>query len=132
MRLKSSLKEDSIVLITPLIDIMFLILIFFVLNTSFSRNSSVEVKVPQAVSGVKSQNSEFHILLTDDHRIFINKEQVDIKSFSSSLLNYLGDFSEPNIIIEGDRSISYEFLMDIMDRVRILGFEDISLVVQDR
>lgn len=132
MKLKSSLKEDSIVLITPLIDIMFLILIFFVLNTSFSRNSSVDVSVPQAVSGIKTLNSEFHILLTDDHRIYINEEQVDIKSFSSSLLTYLGDFTEPNIIIEGDKSISYEFLMDIMDRVRILGFEDISLVVQGR
>lgn len=129
MKLQSSLKDDSVVLITPLIDIMFLILIFFVLNTSFSRNSSVDVEVPQAASGVVSQESEFYISISHDHRVYINEEEVELNKLSSKLLTYIGDFSEPNIIIEGDKSISYEFLMEIMDRIRILGFENISLVV---
>lgn len=129
MKLQTSLKDDNVVLITPLIDIMFLILIFFVLNTSFSRNSSVDVEVPQAASGVVSQESEFYISISHDHRVFINEDEVELSKFTSKLLTYIGDFSEPNIIIEGDKSISYEFLMEIMDRVRILGFENISLVV---
>lgn len=129
MKLQSSLKDENIVLITPLIDIMFLILIFFVLNTSFSRNTSVDVEVPQATSGVVSENSEFYISITNDHRVFINEEEVELKRFSSKLLSYIGEFSDPDIVIEGDKNISYEFLMDVMDRVRILGFENISLVV---
>lgn len=129
MKLQSSLKDENIVLITPLIDIMFLILIFFVLNTSFSRNTSVDVEVPQASSGAVSEESEFYITISNDHRVYINEEEVELNKFSSKLLSYIGDFSEPNIVIEGDKSISYDFLMEVMDRVRILGFENISLVV---
>lgn len=132
MKLNSSLKEENTVLITPLIDIMFLILIFFVLNTSFTSNKAVEINVPQAVSGESSKVSEFYIFLTHDHKIFINEKEVDIKSFSSELLSFIGSNSNPDIILEGDRSISYEFLMGIMDRVRVLGFENISLIVTNK
>lgn len=132
MKLNSSLKEENTVLITPLIDIMFLILIFFVLNTSFTSNKAVEINVPQAVSGESSKVSEYYIFLTHDHKIFINEKEVDIKSFSSELLSFIGSNSNPDIILEGDRSISYEFLMSIMDRIRVLGFENISLIVTNK
>lgn len=130
MKLKSNLNEESIVLITPLIDIMFLILIFFVLNTSFTKNRAVEIDVPQTISGSSVGEVETRILLTKDHRIYINEEETTLSSFSLSLLNSIGTIVDPLIIIEGDREISYDFLMGIMDRVKVLGFNNISLIVQ--
>lgn len=130
MKLKSNLNEESIVLITPLIDIMFLILIFFVLNTSFTKNRAVEIDVPQTISGSSVGEVETRILLTKDHRIYINEEETTLSSFSLSLLNSIGTIADPLIIIEGDREISYDFLMGIMDRVKVLGFNNISLIVQ--
>ena len=130
MKLKGNLSEDSILLITPLIDIMFLILIFFVLNSSFTKNKALEVDVPLAISGGAVENTESHILLTRDHRIYINEKETTLSSFSVSLLDAVLDSTDPIIIIEGDKGISYEFLMGIMDRVKVLGFNSISLVVQ--
>lgn len=130
MKLKGNLDEDSIVLITPLIDIMFLILIFFVLNTSFTKNRVVEVDVPQTISGSVVGEIETKILLTKQHRIYINEEETTLSAFSLALLNSIGTISDPLIIIEGDKEISYDFLMSIMDRVKVLGFNNISLIVQ--
>lgn len=129
MKLKGTLEEESILLITPLIDIIFLILIFFVLNTSFTKNKVIEVDVPQTISGSSVGEIESHILLTIDHRIYINDKETTIQSFSISLLNSIGSVDNPVIIIEGDRGISYDFLMGIMDRVKVLGFNNISLIV---
>lgn len=130
MKLKGNLDEDSIVLITPLIDIMFLILIFFILNTSFTKNRAVEIDVPQTISGSAVGEVETRILLTKDNRIYINDIETTLASFSLTLLDSIGTVSEPLIIIEGDRAISYDFLMGVMDRVKVLGFNNISLIVQ--
>lgn len=130
MRLKANLNEDSVVLITPLIDIMFLILIFFVLNTSFTNNRAIEVDVPQTISGSETGEIEMTILLTKDHRIYINETETTLSSFSLTLLESIGSVTNPVIIIEGDRAISYDFLMGIMDRVKVLGFNNISLIVK--
>jgi len=130
MKLKGSLAEDSVVLITPLIDIMFLILIFFILNTSFTKNSAIEVEVPQTITGSSIGESYTRILLTKDNRIYINDIETTQSSFSLSLLDSVGSASSPLIIIEGDKTISYDFLMGIMDRVKVLGFNNISLIVQ--
>ena len=130
MKLKGNLDEDSIVLITPLIDIMFLILIFFILNTSFTKNRAVEIDVPQTISGSAVGEVETRILLTKDNRIYINDIETTLSAFSLTLLDSIGTVSEPLIIIEGDRAISYDFLMGVMDRVKVLGFNNISLIVQ--
>jgi len=130
LKLKGNLDEESILLITPLIDIMFLILIFFVLNSSFTKNKAVEVDVPQTISGSSVGEIELHILLTIDHRIYINEVETTLSSFSLSFLEAVGSMSSPIVIIEGDRGISYDFLMGIMDRVKVLGFNKISLVVK--
>lgn len=129
MKLKGTLKEDSVVLITPLIDVMFLILIFFVLNSSFTQSRALEVDVPKTVSGGNIGEVESHILLTIDHKIYVNDNEVQLSSFSTTLLESVGDNPDPVIIIEGDRGISYDFLMGIMDRIKVLGFDNISLIV---
>ncbi len=129
MKLKGNLQEDSVVLITPLIDIMFLILIFFVLNSSFTQNSIIEVDVPQTISGSSVGEIELRILLTIDHRIYIGDMETTLSSFSVSLLENIGEIDNPVIVIEGDKGISYDFLMGIMDRIKVLGFNNISLIV---
>lgn len=129
MNLKSNLQEESVLLITPLIDIMFLILIFFVLNSSFTKNRAIEVDVPKTISGSSVGEIESHILLTKDHKIFINEKETTKESFSVSLLESIGSVNNPVIIIEGDKGISYDFLMGIMDRVKVLGYNNISLIV---
>lgn len=129
MKLKGNLKEDSVVLITPLIDIMFLILIFFVLNSSFTQSRALDVDVPDTVSGGNIGDVEVHIVLTIDHKIFINKKETRLSSFSTAMLKSVGNSENPTIIIEGDRGISYDFLMSIMDRIKVLGFHNISLIV---
>ncbi|MBN2617055.1 MAG: biopolymer transporter ExbD [Spirochaetales bacterium] len=130
MKLKGTLTDENVLIITPLIDIMFLILIFFVLNSSFEKNKAVEVNVPQAISGSSIGEIETKVVITEDQRIFINDKETTLSSFSASLLNSVGSLKEPTIIIEGDKHISYEFLMGIMDRVKVLGFNNISLVVK--
>lgn len=109
---------------------MFLILIFFVLNSSFTENRAVEVDVPKTISGSSVGEIETHILLTKDLKIYINDVETTTASFSTTLLSSVGALENPVIIIEGDKGISYEFLMSIMDRVKVLGFNNISLIVK--
>lgn len=130
MKLKGNLEDKQVLLITPLIDIMFLILIFFVLNSSFTENRAVEVDVPKTISGSSVGEIETHILLTKDLKIYINDVETTTASFSTTLLSSVGALENPVIIIEGDKGISYEFLMSIMDRVKVLGFNNISLIVK--
>ena len=130
MKLKGTLEDNNVILITPLIDIMFLILIFFVLNSNFTKSKVIEVDVPQTISGDPQGVIESHVVLTIDHKIYINDVEVNLSSFSIELLNSTNNKLDPVIILEGDKGISYEFLMEIMDRIKVMGFNNISLLVK--
>ena len=83
-------------------------------NSSFTKNRAIQVEVPQTISGSSIGEIESHILLTLDHKIFINDKECTKSTFSVALLDSIGNIENPVIIIEGDRGISYDFLMEII------------------
>jgi biopolymer transport protein ExbD len=121
-------RPKSSIDMTPLMDIIFLVLIFFMVGTTFEMNRSLKMNLPETLTA-EGNLSENKILLEADEEgnIAVNGQRVDLSSLSETILN-LSPNEMTEVYIMGDENIPYKTIVQIMDIVKILGLEQISLV----
>lgn len=113
--------------LTPLIDMVFILLIFFLVTTSFIRESSVTIQRPKAETANPQQNAEVIITISADEQIWLNNVSVDIRLLRARL-NEMGLSSATHAaVILADAQTSTGLLVKVMDQVRLAGFENISV-----
>jgi len=121
--------EDSTdaINMTPLIDMMFILLIFFVVTTSFIRESAVTVQRPKAATAVPQQNAAVIVTITADEQIWLNDAAIDIRLLRARL-EQMG-LANPTraAIILADVQTSIGLLVNVMDQLRLAGFVNISV-----
>ena len=122
----SSSSVDELNL-TPLIDMVFILLIFFLVTTSFIRESSVAIQRPKAETANPQQNAEIIVVISANEQIWLNNISVDIRLLRSRL-NELGLSSATHsVVILADAQASTGLLIKVMDQIRLAGFENISV-----
>ncbi len=121
-------RPKSSIDMTPLMDIIFLVLIFFMVGTTFEMNRSLKMNLPETLTA-EGNLSENKILLEADidGNIAVNGRKVDLASLSETILN-LSPTETTEVYIMGDENVPYKTIVQIMDIVKILGLEQISLV----
>ena len=121
-------RPKSSIDMTPLMDIIFLVLIFFMVGTTFEMNRSLKMNLPETLTA-EGNLSENKILLEADidGNIAVNGQRVDLASLSETILN-LSPTETTEVYIMGDENVPYKTIVQIMDIVKILGLEQISLV----
>ena len=117
---------------TPLIDVMFLITIFFMLTSSIIKTTSINVNLPKSLTSDSQPRTSINITITKDEKIYINDNLVSLEDISPIVKRIA--IKEPSVpvIIRGDKDIKYQLLVDVMDRVRIGGATEISLLVESK
>lgn len=130
IRLHRGHSEGTGLMLTPLIDIMFLITIFFVLTSSYSQQPALEVNLPQASSGKPALTREITVVLEADGTIKVSGQAVTLDSLAGFLQQTAGGEKPPTVLLMGDQSIPYGLLIQVMDRIRLLGWDNLSLVTK--
>jgi biopolymer transport protein ExbD len=129
-RVKESRGGSDSLLITPLIDIMFLILIFFVMNTSFNRFSPMEINLPESSTALGNVEENLTITLYETEIIKLGESQIPLNELSLKLAPLTKDYN--TVIIAGDQTISYAFLVSVMDEISKSGFVNMTLVTESQ
>ncbi len=138
MRFQSKNEDiEADINLTPLIDVVFLLLIFFMVTTTFSREAEIKLKLPEATSA--EQTSEEDIVVTiqisDIGQFAVQgPEEEAPRELINSTLDTLrraieraaGDLEEPIILIRADRLTPHESVVNAMDAARRLGFFQIT------
>ncbi|MCH5150135.1 MAG: biopolymer transporter ExbD [Spirochaetales bacterium] len=121
-------RPKSSIDMTALMDIIFLVLIFFMVGTTFEMNRSLKMNLPETLTA-EGNLSESKILIEADveGNIAVNGQRVDLTSLSEAVLN-LSPNENTEIYIMGDENLPYKTIVQIMDIIKILGLEQISLV----
>jgi biopolymer transport protein ExbD len=98
-------------------DIAMLLIIFFILTSSFLRDMGLEVKLPAAATAAESQPSEASITVTADERIFLNGRETALESLPGQLDQALGASKDRVVTLRGDSSVRYGIMVELMDVV---------------
>ncbi|MCA9400957.1 MAG: biopolymer transporter ExbD [Candidatus Omnitrophica bacterium] len=111
--------------IAPLIDVIFQLLIFFMLSSSFTFQSGINVKLPKAVTSDIIKEENYIITITSENVMYLNGEVTTVKE----LKNYLKSNVDPSrpILIKADRRASMGRIVDVWDICRSLGLEKLNI-----
>jgi biopolymer transport protein ExbD len=126
---RNDLGEDNseTINMTPLIDMVFILLIFFLVTSSFIRESAVAVQRPKAATAMTQTNTELIVTISMDEQIWLNNTAVDIR-FLRAQIEQQG-LAGPNrsAIILADTKTSTGLLINVMDQLRLAGLVNISV-----
>ncbi|MBN2627052.1 MAG: biopolymer transporter ExbD [Spirochaetales bacterium] len=127
-KIKRDDGESTPLLITPLIDIMFLLLIFFVMNTSFNKLSPIDINMPESQAPAESVQKKLTLILKENNAIVFQDRNYSLNELYEALTSTNDKTGE--VIIAGDERISYAFLVAVMDEAGRAGFSNITLLTE--
>ena len=111
----------------PLIDMVFLLLIFFMVTTSFVKETGIEVNRPTAATAAVSKKSSILLGVSEQGEIFFEKQRIDIRSVRAHIERSLAENPESSIVIVADQHSDTGVIVRIMDQCRLAGAQRISI-----
>ncbi|MDI6794329.1 MAG: biopolymer transporter ExbD [bacterium] len=112
--------------IAPLIDIVFLLLIFFMLTANFIMQPGIKIALPQAKTS-QPQEERIIVSISEDNRIYLNESQVDIASLEEALRAKLEEAPKKVVVIKADKKIDLGLAVRVMDIAKGAGAEALSI-----
>jgi len=134
MKLSASKAEEPDVNLTPMIDVVFLLLLFFMVSTSFIRESSLKVDLPQATGqAIPEQDLAIDIVIDAEGNFTLNDitlENPSTEQLSAHLKQAVGENEDPHIIISADANAEYQNIVTAMDIAQQLGYSRLTLATR--
>lgn len=129
MRRKRSanLEEEVEINMTPMLDIVFIMLIFFIVTTSFIKESGIDVNRPQAQTSQLKPLANIVIAITANNEIWMDKRMIDIRAVRANIERLHSENPQGAAVITADKKANTGILVDVMDQVRAGGIHQISI-----
>ena len=131
MNLKPDRKDDIDLNLTPLIDVVFLLLIFFMVSTTFEKTSKLKIDLPEASAKAEKQAEQKIVIGIDAKgRFYINDRQLvntQIKTLKLALTKVAGNNKETPIILRADAKTPHQSVVTAMDAASQLGLTRLSI-----
>lgn len=123
-------QEDVQIDLTPMLDVVFILLIFFIVSTSFVKESGLEVSRPSAKSAQTQDNAHILVAISATNDIWIQNRKIDIRAVRSNVERLRAESPEGGVVIQADKGSETNTLIEVMDQVKLAGVEDISIAAQ--
>ncbi|QTA83754.1 Putative Biopolymer transporter, ExbD/TolR-like [Desulfonema limicola] len=114
----------------PLIDMIFILLIFFLVTTSFVKQSAVEIQRPSAQSAEKKEKVNLMVEVSENGSIFIEGQHTDIRFLSARIKRFAAETPGGSILIAADRQSQTGLIINILDQCRMAGIDNISVAAK--
>ena len=125
-------EEDADIDITPMLDIVFIMLIFFIVTATFVKESGIDVTRPDAETAVKQNRVAILIAIGDNNEIWINRRKIDLASVRANVEKLHAENPQGGAVIQADRQAETGVLVEIMDQVRLAGVGAISIAAEEK
>ena len=125
-------QDEAELDMTPMLDVVFIMLIFFIVTTSFVKESGVSVSSPQAQTASQQENVNIFIAITADGDVWVDRRPVDPRSVRAIVARLHADNPEGSVIIQADEDAATGMLVEVMDQVRLAGVEKIAIAADRR
>jgi biopolymer transport protein ExbD len=133
MRFKRRLTTQSAPNLIPMIDVVFQLVVFFMVSTTFIITPGISLVLPSSQTAEPVAMSKLVITVVARDEIYYNKEKHTLATLSARLAEITEAEKEQikTVVLEGDRTISYSLLVEILDVLRINGFKGVNLRTRD-
>ena len=123
-------EDDSDINITPMLDMVFIMLIFFIVTASFVKEAGIDVNKPGAISAQTKGRASIFIAISANNEVWIDRRQVDVRQVGANIERLLAENPQGSVVIQADRDSKNGILVRVMDAAKLAGVENVSLAAE--
>jgi len=120
-------SKEAEINISPLIDLVFLLLIFFMVTTSFVRETGIDVRRPSASTATLTENGNILVAVSDKGTVHFDGRKIDLRSLRSHITRALAENPEGSVVIVADKVSYTGIVIRVMDQCRLAGAKRVSI-----
>ena len=114
----------------PMIDMVFLLLIFFLVTTSFVKETGIEVNRPTAATATSKEKASILIGIDGDNRVYLDHREIDVRAVRANIERALAENPEGSVVVVADKTSTTGTTIEVMDGCRMAGALNVSLAAK--
>lgn len=120
-------SEETELDLTPMLDVVFIMLIFFIVTASFIKESGIDVSRPDAVTAVVQERANIVVAITETGAIWINRREVDRRAVRANIERLHAENPQGSVVITADEKADVGIMVEVMDSARQAGVFNVSI-----
>ncbi len=125
MKFREKRITKSIINLTPMVDMLFLILLFFLVTSSFSEQPNIKLELPSTKYAATSKLEERVLVISEDGVLFFENNPVEMKDLVPVLKNAFSKQDDKTLTMRADKHVSYGVIVEVMDAAKGAGLKKI-------
>lgn len=113
--------EDNQIDVTPMLDVVFIMLIFFIVTASFVKESGIDVNKPEASTATQKDNATILVAINAQNEIWIDKRLVDPRAVKPTIIRLRAENPEGQVVVQADEQSTTATVMKVVDGIRDAG-----------
>jgi biopolymer transport protein ExbD len=130
-RKQQNADDEAQIDLTPMLDVVFIMLIFFIVTASFIKEAGVEVNRPEASTSNPKDNVNILIAVTGDDQVWMDGRRVDVRAVRANVERMHAENPKGAVVIQADNTSTTETVVKVLDAAREAGVMDVSLATED-
>jgi biopolymer transport protein ExbD len=124
-------EEEQEINITPMLDVVFIMLIFFIVTASFVKEAGVDVTKPEANTAIKKPKANILIGIDPNNQIWIDRRRVEPGDIRPNIERLHAQNPQGTVVIEADKASSYEMLVKVLDAARAAKVTNVAIAAEE-
>ncbi len=116
--------------VSPLIDMVFILLIFFMVSTTFIKDMQIDLNRPGAASSKPSSSKSIRIFIDNSEKIYVDGQHIRPWVLQSKIREMVASAKSQSILVVTDKKVSADKLVDVVDQCRLAGVKDIGVATE--
>lgn len=130
MRYRNQSEEEAQIDISPLIDMVFILLIFFMVTTTFVKDMQLDLDRPSAASGVAASTKAIRVFIDNQGDVYVDNQQVRIYSLQSKLRDMLRVSTNKSVLVVTDENVPAKTVLRVVDQSKLSGATDVGVATE--
>ena len=131
MRRPTQQEEEKVADLTPMLDVVFIMLIFFIVTATFIKETGIEVNRPDTKTAQFKKTVSLLVAVSPDSAIWIDKKKVDVRNVRPLMERLHAENPKGGLVIQADMESKVEKVLAIMDAARTIGIAQVALAGED-
>lgn len=124
-------EEENEINLTPMLDVVFIMLIFFIVTASFIKEAGIEVNRPEASTSQPKENVNILVAINANNEIWMDKRRIDVRAVRANIERLHAENPKGAVVIQADNKSQTETVAAVLDAAREAGVYDVSLATED-
>ena len=130
MQFHEKKKRKVIINITSLIDVLFLLLIFFMISSTFVEQPGMKLELPESKTSTTEKIKELILEINTDQSMILNQEPVTLEDLEQKFKELLPSLEEKSLVLKADKSVPHGVVVKVMDQAKLSGLEKLIIATQ--